>query len=416
VNSEATLLGLMLKDESVFYLAGMKAEHFSDPRCKKVFVAMEKALSAHGYLARDTVQESLDDPKLYNQVKAEADNEIFPDRWEFHRHRVLQAWKQEQVLLLFSEVRDAFNASMADPDQEIEMLIESLYHLKNGYSSDSSVDYRKALAEALEELSVRYNLQGQIPGISSGIRAIDAVTGGFLARRLYYVAARPSQGKSALLGQIADHMARDGRPVGFMSLESGRTELVTRNLSRRYGVRQSNITSGMITPSQFVDLNAEVENVSKHGLWIDDTPNAEIGHIRRQAQVWRLKNKIEALFVDYVQLIRVKTAGDKRESVEEASRALKDMSRQLGIPVIAAAQLRRDVDGRDPHLGDFQHSSALEQDADVAMLLHWKADYGDIIPVDCYVAKNRDGQKSIVPLSFVGSLVKFTEREAGYDN
>jgi len=148
-------------------------------------------------------------------------------------------------------------------------------------------------------------------------------------------------------------------------------------------------------------------------MWIYDAPNAEVSRVASVARQMVRQHGVRCLFVDYVQLIRVQGAQSRREQVEAASLELKALARSLEVPVIAAAQLRRDVDQRIPGMGDFQHSSQLEQDADGVILLHDEEHDGEYSQTHAQIAKNRDGKKGRVSLWFDGAHVRFAPVEAG---
>jgi replicative DNA helicase len=413
MNSEASILAMILRDEDLWYTAALKKDYFDSPGSRAIFDAIEKALAVHGYISRETVMSQLPDPAIIDRLLRDAGD--FTGNLDFHRKQIVTDWKRREISASM-KVTDSELASGKDPDTLADSLIDGIRAIRTENPDDSSVAYRELVRKALSAIEKRFNELGELPGISTGIRALDGILGGLQARRLYFVGARPSQGKSALLGQMADHIARSGKSVGYFSLESSSDEILIRNWSRKYGIRQTKIQSGIITPKELVSFKQEIDLSKNMQLWIDDTPNCDLAHIKRQAAIWKMKNKIDILFVDYVQIIRVTGAADRREAVEEASRSLKDISRQLDIPVVAAAQLRRDVDGREPHLGDFQHSSALEQDADSAILLHWLDNFSEEVAVDAIIAKNRDGQKAKVQLTFIGPVVKFEQRKDNLDD
>lgn len=413
MNHEAILLALILRDEDIWWLAGLRVEYFSSRVTEAVYNAMAAAMRQDGYISRDTVGSHLPDVRALDEIIAAAESELSTAKWEYHRAQVVRAWKRRAILASYNEAREAIEDGDADPDDLADQVIADVQSIRTEHSQDASVSYRERVMAVLEELSERRNLEG-LPGLSTGISALDAVTGGLDKRRMYLVGARPSQAKSALLGQIADHVARSGHAVGYFSLESSAAELITRNWARSNRIDLGMLQSGMITNKQFVDLQRELDQHGDMGLWIDDTRKADLRHITRTATIWKLRHDIKAIFVDYLQMVSHK-AEDRRVAIIEISHALADLSKQLDIPVVVAAQLRREVDQKTPTLGDFQESSAIEQDADTAILLHWLAEYGDVVPVDARIAKNRDGRKTIVPLSFEGRYMHFSERLDGPD-
>lgn len=407
MNHEATLLALIVKNENILYLADLRKEFFTQGVTRAFFGAMEAALQNNGYLSRDTIRAELHDPDIFDHVLKEAD-EDYSFRWQNLRGKIVENWKRQAIKDVFTEAREALDSDA--PDDVARTIIEDVQLIQSEQTEHYDTQYGDVLKQVIEVIESRYNATSPLPGLSVGIRMLDGVIGGLQKRRYYLVGARPSQAKSALLGQIADHIARSNTPVGYFSLESQSQELVMRNVARSQGIEMHRLQSGQLVPVHFAGLNTEVEQYRNIPLYIDDTRKATIGHIESKARLWKVKYDIQALFVDYVQIATRPGSWDKRDEVEQISRALKDLSITLDIPVVAAAQLRRDVDNREPHLGDFQHTSALEQDADVAIVLHWKESYGDEVPVEAIIAKNRDGRKDRVPLTFHAPIMKMVER------
>lgn len=418
MNYEAILLALILRNEDIWYLAGMRLEFFQTPIGRAVFAAMEQAMNKSGYISRDTVAVHLPDPSMIDKINKEAEAEVSTARWEFHRQRVLRSWKQRALIESYNEAREAIEDNDADPDELSETIISSVQGIRSEHAQDASVSYKQRVMEVLDHLRAMRDIEG-LPGLETSVRGIDSVTGGYRPEALTIIAARPSQGKSALLGQSADNLARQGIPIGYFSLESSAKELLIRNWARNNSIDSRMLQAGMIDGKVYNNLTAEVDKSDTIPLWIDDTVNATVSHILRQATIWKARYDIKAIFVDYIQLVKVPGAQDRREQVEAATQALKDLSRRLGVAVIAAAQLKRpmkEYSETPPSLNDLQHTSALEQITDVALMLHRKVEFGQTVPVDLLVSKFRDGEKARIPLTFHGPTLKFTERVEGvYD-
>lgn len=406
MNYEATMIRLILQDDEILHVANLRRDYFLDTRCRSVFKAIEKSFSEWGYVSKDTINASMSDDKLLDSVLREADEE-FGFRWSALKDRMLDAWKRKAIQDVFAEAKESMQSAI-DANDVATQVIKDVQSVMSENDGDD-ITYKQLLRNVIEQIHERYSDTREIPGLSSGLRSLDAALGGFQPRRYYLIGARPSRAKSALLGQIADNIARDGVPVGFISAESSAEELITRNVARYNGIELFRLQSGALTKSHLAALDQETKNYINLPLFIDAKRKPTIGHIESRARLWKAKHDIKALFVDYVQIADAPGAWDKRDSVEKVSRSLKDLSVSLGIPVIAAAQLKRDVDNREPTLGDFQHSSALEQDADVAILLHWEVEYGDEVPIVVSIEKNRDGGKKRVRFNFTGPLVRFKE-------
>jgi replicative DNA helicase len=206
--------------------------------------------------------------------------------------------------------------------------------------------------------------------------------------------------------QIASHLAIDlGVSVGYFSLESSRSELLERLYANQGKIASQAIATGKLQMRDFNRIQDISSKIYESKFFIHDTANQKLSMIQSIARKMLRTGKIQIMFLDYLQLIQVPNTKDRREQVEKASLAMKQLSRDLNIPVVVAAQLRRDSESRIPNLADFQHSSQLEQDADVAMLLNVDKDENKWL----LIAKNRDGERGRVKLSFTGQYLHFTE-------
>ncbi len=279
------------------------------------------------------------------------------------------------------------------------------------------------IGECLPELKsdIDRRRDGEITGVTTGLRDLDALTGGFQPQDLIIIAARPSIGKTAIALNIADHVALTFRgPVLFVSLEMGRKALAERAACARSGVDSSKLRNGIRLNGPDAERFARaLLDLDEAPLYIDDTACQGVLQIIATARGLRLRHKIEAVFIDYIQLVDAENARDSRqEQVAKVSRRLKALARDLNIPVIAMSQLNRESERREDHrprLSDLRESGALEQDADKVILLH-RPDYYD--PNDspgmaeAIVAKNRNGACNTVQLVFRKECTRFDSYSA----
>jgi replicative DNA helicase len=231
---------------------------------------------------------------------------------------------------------------------------------------------------------------------------------------LYVIGGRPSQGKSALGLNIAAHVSiKERRPVGFLSLESSTTELLGRLVASSANVNSRNLASGFFSGTDMAGIHKAGELLYAAPLWIWDQPNAKLADTVSTARFMRRQHKVELLVIDYLQLIGVPGAVDRRDSVAQSSMAMKQLARELEIPVVILAQLNRDSDNRRPEMGDFQWSSQIEQDADVGIMLYHKMSGPDedrtIDKSWLFVEKCRDGKRGSVPVCFRQEYVRFED-------
>jgi replicative DNA helicase len=267
------------------------------------------------------------------------------------------------------------------------------------------------IGEAGQEVVARLKERPTEAICFSGLWSLDQAAGGFLAGETVVIAARPGVGKTALAMQIGLHNARQGRPGLFVSLEMSRTELVARVLCGMAEVDNLQLRRGQVTASDVQKIEAAAAEARSIGCWIWDPPKATVSQIESMAKLAVLKHNIRWLVVDYIGLIG--TGGrrvDRREHIGHCSRTLKELSKELGIPVFILAQLNREAANNVPGLEHLKESGDIEQDADVVLFVHKTTDWDK--QRDEYkliVAKHRHGEIGSKDIEFDGKRTLFTD-------
>ncbi len=270
--------------------------------------------------------------------------------------------------------------SSSDFINEIEKQLANLI-IHNDYNRTSQT--LSELASSLEN-KIRSNMEnkGSNLGITTGFLALDNMLCGFQNSDLVIIAARPAMGKTSFALSLALNAAESMRDnnkngaVGFFSLEMSNDQLVTRLISMKSGVNSMKMRSGHINDDEFDRINLAVNSLRELDCVIDDNAALSITELRSRVRRMVIKNNLSILFVDYLQLLR----GSKKSSdlnrvneISEISRGLKQIAKELNIPVIALSQLSREVEKREdkiPKLSDLRESGSIEQDADIVMFIH----------------------------------------------
>lgn len=253
------------------------------------------------------------------------------------------------------------------------------------------------------------------PGIRTRIPTLDSMLGGGLKEgKQIVVAARPSVGKSAFAMEIAYQAASEGYPAAVLSQEMESYEWIERLTARIGSVRLDGFSHGKLEESEWTGVADAVDLIGRLPLHIDDQPGLTLSDIQAKARKLKREHGIKVLVIDYLQLC---TPSDGRLSrhhqIEEISRGLKVLAKQLGLTTIVLSQLNRAVETRvtgKPTLADLKESGAIEEDADTVILLSPEAqrENGDVV-VCAEVAKNRGGRKGFVKLAFTGKYQRFVE-------
>ncbi len=284
----------------------------------------------------------------------------------------------------------------------------------------------KAVMETFKRIDSSSHRKG-LTGLPSGYYELDEILCGFNAGELVIVAARPSMGKTAFVLNCMDHAADpDHAPewldhpasVLFFSLEMGHQSIVRRMLCARARVDAHKLRTGRIPTEDYAELSRAAGELQKLKIFIDDSPGISALSMRSRAKRIRAKHGLDMIVVDYLQLMTHPKAESRQQEISQISRMLKEMARELEIPVIALSQLSRAVESRDdkrPMLSDLRESGSIEQDADVVLLLYRDEYYNRDNPenkglAEVICAKQRNGPTGMVPLGFNGSIMRFENR------
>ena len=258
-----------------------------------------------------------------------------------------------------------------------------------------------------------------ISGIPTGIRAIDGVLGGHQKSDLVYIAARPGMGKTSFAISVMLNIAKTGKPVAFFSLEMSRVQIVFRMASILSGLNAEMLAKHRLDKDSKFKYYQIIDQLNALPIYIDDNAGVTIYDIKTKVRTLREKYKIEAVFIDYVQLISAakNKNANREQEVSAISRGLKLIAKENEIPVIALAQLSRSLETRTdkrPMLSDLRDSGSLEQDADVVSFLY-RADYYDknsgINNAEFIIAKHRNGRTGFVNINFTPETMHYTDAQ-----
>jgi replicative DNA helicase len=301
-------------------------------------------------------------------------------------------------------------------EQLLESAERKVFNIAEDQTKGDTVELKDVVIEAVDRIVKRAEERHPITGVASGFFDLDDITGGFQADQLVILAARPSMGKTALALNVCDHASVELQvPALFVSLEMGKLELAERLLCARSRVDGHKLRTGQnMGRQEMTQLGRGFEELRLAPLFIDDTPARNMLQITANARRLKMRSNLGMIMVDYIQLIDTEDTRDSRqEQIAKISRRLKTLARELHVPVIALSQLNRAVENREdrrPRMADLRESGAIEQDADIVLLLH-RPDYYD--PNDqpgiaeVIVAKNRNGATGSVKLTFQKNYTRF---------
>jgi replicative DNA helicase len=273
------------------------------------------------------------------------------------------------------------------------------------------------LSETYQRIVAAYESGSELVGLPSGFRSLDHVTGGFENGNLIVLAARPSLGKSALSLAMAKNVAATDTPVAVFSLEMSKAEVSQRLIAAEARVELVRLRSGRLSHDDWKRVSVAASRINSLPLYVDDSGTTSVMEIRSKARRQKLAGGLGLVVVDYLQLMHSE-GKDLYERVTNSSRALKVMARDVDVPVLALAQLSREVERRvdkRPILSDLRDSGAIEQDADLVLFLYRDEVYAADSPkkgvAEVHVAKHRNGPTDTVELAWVAKSASFGELE-----
>lgn len=300
----------------------------------------------------------------------------------------------------------------------------SIFAISQGHNIRGFIPIKESLAASFDRIDELHKKGSGYRGIKTGFTDLDNVLSGMQASNLLILAARPGQGKTAIVVNMAQNIAIEQKiPVGIFSLEMSQEELVDRLLVGQADVDAWRLKTGRLTETDFTKLSQAMGELADAPIFIDDTPGITISEMRTKARRLQLEQGVKLLIVDYLQLADPGRRYDNRvQEVSIISQGLKNLARELKIPVLAVSQLSRAVEHRGerkPQLADLRESGAIEQDADVVMFLYRPDSEitSNIIPTKLLIAKHRNGPMGEIDLLFKGDRIKFynvdKKREGG---
>jgi len=306
-------------------------------------------------------------------------------------------------------------------DNQVENLLNQceskIYAVADASDSSGPVPIGIAVEETFKRLEA--SQQNELLGLSTGYYELDDMTGGFSGGQLIIIAARPAMGKTALALNMMMNAASSNskKPrVLFYSLEMGREDIVSRFLCMRSQVHMHKLRKRNLNDRDYSELTRAAGELTELNIIVDDTPGLPVAAIRSRARRLKQREGLNMIVVDYLQLMSHPRAESRQMEISHISRSLKELARELDVPVIAISQLSRAVESREgkrPQLSDLRESGSIEQDADVVMMLY-RPEYYEAEPSDenrnkaqLILAKQRNGPTGTVNLMFFNETMKF---------
>ena len=333
---------------------------------------------------------------------------------EKHILRSLIEVSNDVIKNAYDETQDVFNV-LNEAEEGLFKIAEG--NLKKSYGKVSDL-----VQEAIEEIQVASKNTEGVSGVPTGFTDLDRLTGGFQKSDMIVLAARPGMGKTAFVLSLARNTAvQFNQGVAIFSLEMSSVQLTKRMMSMETGISSEKIRKGFQSQDDWDQLHNRINALAEAPIFIDDTPALSIFELRAKCRRLKMQYDIQMVIIDYLQLMTAGTSGGNREQeISTISRSIKEIAKEISVPIIALSQLSRSVETRGgdkrPMLSDLRESGAIEQDADQVVFIYRPEYYGLVedengLPTEgigeIIVAKNRHGSLDNVRLRFIKHLTRF---------
>lgn len=434
LEAEASVLGAMLLDKEAIAQAieSIDEGNFYKEAHSRIYSTVVELYDANQPVDIVSVTENLKKRKQLESVGGAGYISELIDSIPSAAHvgHYLGIVREKSILRRLIKVASEISNRCYDVPEDVHEVLDeaekNIFEISQHRRSQGFVRIGDLIKHSIETVETLYQRKEHVTGVASGYSDLDSITAGFQPSDLIIVAARPSMGKTSLALNIVEHAAVvEGVPSAVFSLEMSKEQLVLRMLCSHARVNAHNVRTGFISEKHdFPRLVNAAGKLATSPVFIDDTPALSILEMRAKARRLVAKEGIKLIVVDYLQLMRTlsRKSEGRQQEISEISRSLKALARELSVPVIVLSQLNREAESRPDHrprLSDLRESGAIEQDADLVMLLfreeYYDPDNEDVKgKAEVIIAKQRNGPVGNVKLSFMEECTRF-ENYTGRD-
>lgn len=419
IEAEQSLLGALLIDKDsivriseILHPSNFYRSHQHGP----IYEAIQSLFEKREPIDLVTVTEELKRQGFYDKIGGSAYlatliNVVPTSAHIEHYAKIIKdhAVRRALIAQATSLVERAYDESL-EVNELLEQAESGIFSISQEHVSRDFLPIKDALTQSFDRLDELQKTSGKLRGVPTGFRDLDSKLAGMQNSNLIILASRPGQGKTSLALNIAQYVAvTAGLPVGIFSLEMSQEELVDRLLVGQADIDAWKLKTGKLDEKDFDRLSLAMGELAEAPIFIDDTPGITISEMRTKARRLQIEHGLKFLIVDYLQLVRGRNLENRVQEVSEISQNLKNLARELKVPVLALSQLSRAVESRGskrPQLADLRESGAIEQDADVVMFIY-REDPEKMEQVSLDIQKHRNGPVGEIPLVFRAERTKF---------
>ena len=434
---ERAVLGALMNDRDAYAVVCeiLSPESFYEQRNQLIYSAIRDLSLAEKPVDVLTVTDELERQGCLDKVGgaiyiADLSNKVASSaNIEYHARIIAHKFLARQLISFASEIETkAFDGSM-DIDDLMQEAEGSLFELSRRNMKKDYTQIDPVISNAVEVIQKAAANKDGLTGVPTGYHKLDNITSGWQASDLVIIAGRPAMGNTSFALSMAKNLAADYRvPMAFFSLEMSNVQLVNRLISNCCEIQGSKILNGQLKPDEWERLDKRLNNLIGSPLYVDDTPGLSVFELRTKARRLVRDHGVKIIMIDYLQLMNANGMrfSSRQEEVSTISRSLKQIAKELDIPILALSQLNRGVESREglegkrPQLSDLRDSGAIEQDADMVLFVH-RPEYYHIYQdengrdlhgmAQIIIAKHRKGATGDVLLNFRGEFTRFENPE-----
>ncbi|MDD6615713.1 MAG: replicative DNA helicase [Lachnospiraceae bacterium] len=428
VEAEQSVIGAMIMDRDAITVASeiLTSEDFYQKQYGILFDAMTELYTEGKPVDLITLQNRLREKDVPPEVSSlEFVRDILSAvstsaNVKYYAEIVSEKALLRRLIRVTEEIAEACYAGKDKVEDIMEDTEKKVFQVLQRRTNDEFVPIKEVVLNALDKIEAASRMKGSVTGLATGFIDLDYKTSGMQPSDLVLIAARPSMGKTAFVLNIAEYMAfRNEKHVAVFSLEMSKEQLINRMFSLESRVDAQVLRTGNLSDNDWASLIEAAGIIGRSNLMIDDTPGISVSELRSKCRKLKLEHGLDIIMIDYLQLMQgSRRAESRQQEISEISRSLKEIARELQVPVIALSQLSRAVEQRPDHrpmLSDLRESGAIEQDADVVMFLYRddyynhdteKKDVAEVI-----IAKQRNGPIGTVELAWLPRFTKFANMQ-----
>lgn len=426
--AERTVLGALLLDPDAIIKVSdlLVPEDFYDPTYRLVYDAISQLFTEHQPIDFVTVSSKLSDNSRIQDVGgsaflAELATAVPTSSHIYQYAQIVKTKAVHRRIIEAGQKITGFGYEVEKPVVELlDQVEKTIFAISNTFLKDKFVHIRDVLDARYEKFAELHEAKDDnfVKGVPTGFTSLDLKLSGLQPSDLVVLAARPSMGKTSLALNIAQNAAiKFHKTVGVFSLEMSKEQLVDRLFASMLGVDSWKLQRGKLDDSDFQNMGPIMDELNKANIFIDDSVASSMPELRAKARRLQMEHGLDLLIIDYLQLMSTGNssyAGNRVQEISEISRSLKQIGRELHVPILALSQLSRAVEtrpGNIPQLSDLRDSGSIEQDADIVLMMYREDYYEEDSDrpgmTDIYIRKHRNGPTGRVELHFKKEQMRF---------